>query len=88
MIMVKADMAKPFEAHNINTFTLSPSREGTSLTWTMRGSNPFVAKLMSAVVNMEKMMGKHFEDGLRNLKAVAEEKHEDRGTLPLRQDRV
>jgi hypothetical protein len=58
----------------MNTFTFAPSREGTSLTWTMRGSNPFVARLMSAVIDMNKMMGKHFEDGLRNLKAAAEEK--------------
>jgi uncharacterized protein YndB with AHSA1/START domain len=74
LILVKADWVKPFELHNMNTFTFAPSREGTSLTWTMRGSNPFVARLMSAVIDMNKMMGKHFEDGLRNLKAAAEEK--------------
>jgi len=38
----------------------------------MRGPNFFMMKLMSVFTNMDKMMGKHFEDGLSNLKAVAE----------------
>jgi hypothetical protein len=29
-------------------------------------------KLMSVFMNMDRMMGKHFEAGLENLKAVAE----------------
>jgi hypothetical protein len=29
-------------------------------------------KLMSVFVSPDRMMGKHFEDGLKNLKAVAE----------------
>jgi hypothetical protein len=29
-------------------------------------------KLMGIFVNMDRMMGKHFETGLHNLKAVAE----------------
>jgi uncharacterized protein YndB with AHSA1/START domain len=72
MIMVAVDFTRPFSAHNVNTFTLAPAHSGTSLTWTMRGDQPFIVKLMSLVVNVDKAMGKHFEDGLRNLKAVAE----------------
>jgi uncharacterized protein YndB with AHSA1/START domain len=72
MIMIKVDFTKPFKAHNVNTFTLAPSRSGTSLTWTVRGTLPLFAKIMSIVINMDRSMGKHLEDGLRNLKAEAE----------------
>jgi uncharacterized protein YndB with AHSA1/START domain len=72
MLMVAVDFTKPFKAHNVNTFTLAPAHDGTSLTWTMRGTLPFFAKLMGLVVDTDKAMGRHFEDGLRNLKAAAE----------------
>ena len=38
----------------------------------MRGPMPFVSRLMSVFVDMDKMIGKDFEAGLANLKAVAE----------------
>jgi uncharacterized protein YndB with AHSA1/START domain len=72
MIMIKVDFTKPFKAHNVNTFTFAPSRGGASLTWTVRGTLPLFAKIMSIVINMDRSMGKHLEDGLRDLKAEAE----------------
>ena len=44
----------------------------TKVTWTMQGSNLYVMKLMSIFVNMDRVMGKHFEIGLSNLKKAAE----------------
>ena len=44
----------------------------TEVTWLMRGPAPFVTKLMSVFVDMDKMIGKDFEAGLANLKAAAE----------------
>jgi hypothetical protein len=38
----------------------------------MRGTNPFPAKVMSVFVDMNRMMGGHFEAGLANLKSAAE----------------
>jgi hypothetical protein len=69
---VTVDFDAPFVAHNINTFSLEPEGESTRLTWTMRGTNPFPAKVMSLFLNMDRVLGEHFEAGLRNLKAVAE----------------
>jgi hypothetical protein len=38
----------------------------------MRGPMPFVSKLMSVFMSMDKMIGKDFERGLSQLKAEAE----------------
>ncbi len=71
-VAVKVDFIKPLAAHNVNQFVLTPDGSGTSVTWSMSGSNLYIMKVMSVVTNMDKMMGKHFEDGLANLKGVAE----------------
>jgi carbon monoxide dehydrogenase subunit G len=69
---VVTDFKTPFRAHNTNHFVLSPSGSGTMVTWTMDGQNLYLMKVMGLFVNMDRMMGKHFEDGLRNLKSAAE----------------
>jgi uncharacterized protein YndB with AHSA1/START domain len=71
-VVVKVDFARPFVAHNVNTFALAPDGDGTRVTWTMEGTNVYMMKLMSLATNMDKMMGEHFEAGLANLKAAAE----------------
>ncbi len=72
-ISVTVDFVKPFKAHNLNRFTLEPAGGSTKVTWTMEGTNVFLTKLMSVFVNMDHLMGKHFETGLDNLRRVAEE---------------
>jgi hypothetical protein len=63
---------KPFEAHNVVDLTLTPRAGGTEVTWAMQGPLPFIAKLMHVIFNMDKRVGKDFEDGLANLKTLAE----------------
>jgi uncharacterized protein YndB with AHSA1/START domain len=70
-ITVTVDFVKPFEAHNVNEFTLEPSGTSTTVTWSMHGTNLFIMKLMSVVVSTDRMVGKHFETGLDNLKVAA-----------------
>lgn len=70
-VVVKVDFVKPFTAHNVNEFTLEPGRS-TTVTWTMQGSNLYFMKVLGVFVNMDRMMGKHFERGLQNLKNAAE----------------
>ena len=38
-ISIKVDFVKPFEAHNLNQFTLEPDGSSTKVTWTMQGTN-------------------------------------------------
>jgi len=63
---------KPFEAHNLNRFALEPAGTSTKVTWTMEGTNVYVTKVMSVFVNMDRVMGRHFEAGLDNLRTIAE----------------
>jgi len=71
-ITVRVDFVKPFEAHNINEFTLQPMNDMTRVTWAMHGTKPYIAKVMSIFVNMDRVLGKHFEAGLQSLKALSE----------------
>ena len=71
-IRIKLDFLKPFEAQNQAEFTLIPKDGSTEVTWAMYGPQPFMMKVMDLVMNMDKMVGKDFEDGLANLKALAE----------------
>ena len=69
---IQLDFIKPFEGHNIAEFTLTPQGDATQVNWQMHGPAPFISKLMQVFVSMDTMIGKDFEEGLTNLKAVAE----------------
>jgi uncharacterized protein YndB with AHSA1/START domain len=71
-VVVDVHFVKPFVAHNVNTFTLEPDGASTKVTWSMQGTNVYMLKLMSVLVDMDRMMGEHFESGLRDLKIAAE----------------
>jgi hypothetical protein len=38
----------------------------------MHGTNVYMTKIMGLFINMDRMIGKHFEDGLRDLGTAAE----------------
>lgn len=69
---IKLDFLVPFEAHNQATFAFEPKGADTRVTWTMQGPMPFVSKLFSVFMSMDRMIGKDFEAGLANMKAAAE----------------
>ena len=71
-VALKLDFAEPFEAHNVVQFTLEPEGAATRVTWAMQGPSSFVSKLMSVFIDMDDMIGRDFEAGLANLKAIAE----------------
>jgi hypothetical protein len=51
---------------------LEPAGSLTKITWTMDGTNLYIMRLMGIFMNMDHMMGKHFEAGLENLRTIAE----------------
>lgn len=69
---IKLDFIRPFASSNTTRFALKPQAEGTEFVWTMQGPMLYISKLMSVFVSMDSMIGKDFEAGLANLKAVAE----------------
>jgi hypothetical protein len=71
-VVIKLDFIEPFEAHNTAEFTLEGNGDSTNVSWAMYGPNPYIAKVIHLFFNMDSMVGKQFETGLANLKAVAE----------------
>jgi hypothetical protein len=71
-IKLRIDFIKPFEAHNTIEFTLIPQGGSTLVTQAMYGSSPFISKVMGIFCSMDKMVGKKYEEGLANLKAISE----------------
>ncbi|MGU9980751.1 SRPBCC family protein [Phreatobacter sp. HK31-P] len=71
-VVIKLDFLRPFEAHNLAEFTLTPEGPGTRVTWAMSGPQPFIGKLMGLVFSIERMVGPDFETGLATLKRQAE----------------
>jgi len=68
---IDLEFIAPFTASNKTVITLKPAGDGTDATWTMTGSNNFMSKAMSLVMDMDRMVGTDFEDGLSNLDALA-----------------
>jgi len=71
-VLIKLDFIEPFEAHNTAEFDLQPRGDMNDVTWALYGPSPFIAKVMGLFFNMDTMIGRDFETGLANLKAVAE----------------
>jgi len=72
-VQMKLDFVKPFEAHNQAEFTLQPTPDGaTEVSWRMHGPANFMSKLMGVFMDMDKLVGRDFEDGLQNLRQIAE----------------
>jgi hypothetical protein len=75
VVQMKLDFIKPFEAHNLAEFRLQPTPDGaTEVSWSMQGPSSFMSKLMGVFINMDRMVGRDFEDGLHNLQQLAEVK--------------
>jgi hypothetical protein len=71
-VKFKIDFIKPFEAHNTIEFTLIPQGDSTLITQAMYGPSPFISRLMGIFCSMDKMVGRKYEEGLANLKALSE----------------
>ena len=71
-VRIKLEFLKPFAATDISTFTVTPEGQGVKLVWSMDGTNNFGAKAAGLFMDMEKMIGNDFDNGLAGIKALAE----------------
>lgn len=69
---IKLDFIKPMEGHNAVEFTLQPNGNSTNVSWEMSGPLSYPGKVMTIFVSMDNLIGKDFDAGLANMKAVAE----------------
>lgn len=71
-ITIQLDFLAPFEAHNTAEFVITPQGNATHVSHAMFGPSPLMSKIMGLFFNMDKMVGSKFEEGLNNLKQLAE----------------
>jgi hypothetical protein len=73
LVRIKLEFMKPFAATNLAEFTFQPQGDQTAVTWNMTGKKNFITKAMGLVMNMDKMVGGQFEQGLAQMKSVSEQ---------------
>lgn len=73
-ITMKLDFTAPMTASNITVFTFKPEGQGTRMTWTMSGENNFVGRAICMFMDMDKMVGTKFEEGMKNINALLSKK--------------
>lgn len=71
-VAIQLDFLRPFASRNTAVFTLEPKGDATNVSWVMQGPSTYVTKLISVFASMDSMIGKDFEAGLANMKAIAE----------------
>lgn len=72
LVTSRLEFIRPFEDKAMVDFALQPEGNETQVTWKMYGKQPFLQKVMCMFMNMDAMIGKDFEAGLANLKALVE----------------
>jgi len=72
LVRIELAFLRPFETTNTVDFTFVPSGDQTTVTWSMSGTNGFMAKAAGLVMDMDAMVGGDFEKGLADMKALAE----------------
>ena len=72
LVRFNFEFFKPWHCTNTTDFIFRPDGPGTEVTWAMSMKNNFIAKASGLVMNMDKLMGETYEEGLVNLKNLAE----------------
>ena len=68
----KLDFLKPHESHGMAYIKLISEGTATKATWGMKGNMPYPFNVMRLFMNMDKMMGKDWDNGLGKLKKLSE----------------
>lgn len=72
-VTMKLEFLKPFASTASTALTLAPEGDGTKVEWSMSGDYDFMSKVMCVFMDMDKMIGKDFTEGLANLDRVSSE---------------
>ncbi|MCE9669755.1 SRPBCC family protein [Myxococcus stipitatus] len=80
-VRIRLDFTDPMYATNTTEYRLVPAKDGVLLTWVMTGRNTFVDKVLSFFADQDASMGRDFEQGLADIKRVAEAEA-PRGSAP------
>lgn len=77
LIKIRLDFLKPMAGTADVEFTFKPEGDGTKVTWSMAGQNGFIGKAFCTLfnMNMDKMIGDKYEEGLAKMKSIVEAKN-------------
>jgi Polyketide cyclase / dehydrase and lipid transport len=71
-VTLRLQMRKPMASESHVDFSIEPRDAGARVTWSMRGEQSYLMKLMGLVFSMDKMLGGTFESGLVDLREMAQ----------------
>jgi hypothetical protein len=74
LVRLKLEFLKPFKDTVNAELSFEPKGDETIVRWNMYGKRNFMGKAIGLVMNCDKIMGPQFEQGLADLKTVAESK--------------
>ena len=69
---MRLDFVKPMAATNTAEFTFVPAGNGTTVTWSMSGTNNFICRAVCVFMDMDKLVGGQFDQGLASIKSIVE----------------
>jgi len=72
LVRIRIDFERPMKGTSTAELTFKPEGDQTLVTWSMSGTNNFMAKAFTLFVDCDKRVGAEFEKGLANLKAIVE----------------
>ncbi len=81
-IKIRLDFKKPYENTCDVVFTFRPDGDQTLVTWDMNGQKNFMSKMICMFMNMDKIVGGQFEQGLADIKKIAESKEPEPAVVP------
>lgn len=73
-VTTKLEYTKPSHMTQEAEIRLIPSGPQTIVRWSVKGSNKFTCRVFCTFMNMDKMVGGTFEQGLNKLKGIVEKK--------------
>jgi hypothetical protein len=72
LVRLALEFFKPFPGTSTTEFTFAPADAGTRVTWTMSGEKDYLSKAMCMFMDMDRIVGGQFDQGLAAMKQQAE----------------
>jgi polyketide cyclase/dehydrase/lipid transport protein len=77
LVQIELVFVRPFADIALTEFAVKPVGEQTRITWSMSGKHTFMSKAMCMFMDMDRMLGGQFAEGLENMKRIAEQEIRD-----------
>ena len=71
-VKTRLTYSKPMVMSQLADISLAPMPQGTRVRWSVQGKNSFMGRVVCVFMNMDKVVGGNFEQGLAKLKSTVE----------------